>query len=109
MQWGVALLVLRVHICTFLDQKIANVVTTMLSSYRQQSVPSEVRDVAPQHVTLDVGLHDLDLIELDRVEDLVPLPLLDAIFVGFLFSLLRLRRLSVQEVLRNLWLDHLVL
>ena len=87
MQRGVALVVLRVHICTFLDQKVTNVVATMLSSYRQQSVPLVVCDVASQHVTLDVGLHDLDLIELDRVEDLIPLPLLDAILVGFLLSL----------------------
>ena len=84
MQGCVALLVLCVHVCTFFDQQVANVVTAVLGCDREQSVTLVVCDVAPQHVALDVGLHNLDLIELDCIEYLVSFVLLLRIFVDFL-------------------------
>ena len=83
-QRGVAVLILCVDIGAFLDQQVADVVAAELGRYRQQCVIVAVGDVACEHVALDVGLHNLDLIELDCVEHLVTLLLLEVPLVDFL-------------------------
>ena len=93
MKWSITVLVLCLKIGSLLDQQVTDVIAAKLGRYREQSIIITICDVTCEHMALDVGLHDLDLIELDRVEYFVSFDLLDVLFVDFLLQYSLLLRL----------------
>lgn len=105
----VAKFVLSVDVCPLLDQEVADVEAAELGSYGEQGVSVNVHDVHAEHVSLEVSLDDLDLVELDRSEHLVSLLLFDECFVLILFLDALLWLFQLQEGLDDFGARNLIL